>query len=50
MGLYQIAIRQKDTDLVAKFNKAIDSILKNGTYKRINDKYFDFDLYGGPSG
>ncbi len=45
-----IAIRQKDTDLVAKFNKAIDSILKNGTYKRINDKYFDFDLYGGPSG
>ena len=45
-----IAIRQGDEDLVAKFNKALKAILANGTYKTINDKYFDFNVYGGPSG
>ncbi|MEE8189664.1 MAG: ABC transporter substrate-binding protein [Kiloniellales bacterium] len=43
-----IAIRKKDTDLVEKFNKALDTILKNGTYKAINDKYFKFNVYGEP--
>jgi len=42
-----IAIRKQDKDLKALFNKAIDAIRANGTYKRINDKYFDFDIYGG---
>jgi len=41
-----IAIRKKDKDLVELFNKAIDKIRADGTYKRIQDKYFDFDVYG----
>jgi ABC-type amino acid transport substrate-binding protein len=28
-------------------NKAIAAIRANGTYKAINDKYFEFDVYGG---
>jgi arginine/ornithine transport system substrate-binding protein len=43
-----IAIRKKDADLVEKFNKALDTILKNGTYEAINDKYFKFNVYGEP--
>ncbi len=41
-----IAIRKQDKELVEKFNKAIDTIRANGTYKKIQDKYFDFDVYG----
>jgi len=41
-----IAIRKDDTDLVEKFNKAIDQIRSDGTYKAIQDKYFDFNVYG----
>lgn len=41
-----IAIRQKDTDLVKMFNKAIAGIRADGTYKKINSKYFAFDVYG----
>ena len=40
-----IAIRKADTDLVDKFNQAIQTIRANGRYKEINDKYFDFDIY-----
>jgi arginine/ornithine transport system substrate-binding protein len=43
-----IAIRKKDKDLVDLFNTAIEVILKNGTYKSINDKYFEFNVYGEP--
>ena len=42
-----IAIRTSDTELVGAFNKAIDAIRADGTYKKIQDKYFDFDVYGG---
>ncbi|MCC0027310.1 MAG: ABC transporter substrate-binding protein [Zhengella sp.] len=42
-----IAIRKGETELAEKFNKAIEAIRANGTYKEINDKYFDFDAYGG---
>ena len=41
-----IAIRKEDKDLVEKFNKAIDQIRSDGTYKTIQDKYFDFNVYG----
>ena len=41
-----IAIRKKDQDLVDKLNAAIDAIRANGKYQEINDKYFEFDVYG----
>ena len=41
-----IAIRKGDTALAEKFNTAIAAIRANGEYKKINDKYFDFDVYG----
>ncbi|UVK37013.1 ABC transporter substrate-binding protein [Mesorhizobium sp. AR10] len=44
-----IAVRKGETDLVNKFNTAIDAIRANGKYKEINDKYFKFDVFGGDS-
>lgn len=41
-----IAVRKGDKQLVNLFNTAIDKIRANGTYKKINDKYFNFDVYG----
>ena len=41
-----IAIRKNDQDLVDMFNTAIDTIRANGTYQEINNKYFEFDVYG----
>lgn len=41
-----IAIRKGDTALVQKFNAAIDAIRADGTYKKIQDRYFDFDIFG----
>jgi len=41
-----VAIRKGDQDLVELFNNAIDTIRANGTYQKINEKYFDFDVYG----
>jgi polar amino acid transport system substrate-binding protein len=41
-----IAIRKGETDLVNKFNAAIEAIRANGKYKEINDKYFSFDVFG----
>jgi len=41
-----IAIRKEDKDLAELFNKAIDKIRADGTYKKIQDKYFDFNVYG----
>ncbi len=42
-----IAIRKGETELVGKFNAAIDAIRANGKYDEIAKKYFDFDVYGG---
>jgi arginine/ornithine transport system substrate-binding protein len=42
-----VGVRKADNDLRAKLNDAIAAIRKDGTYKKINDKYFDFDIYGG---
>ena len=44
-----IAIRKGETELVDKFNAAIDAIRANGKYQEINKKYFNFDVYGGDS-
>ena len=41
-----IAVRKEDTALVAALNKALKEIRADGTYKKINDKYFTFDVYG----
>jgi len=41
-----ITIRKADTELVRLFNAAIAAIRANGVYKAINDKYFEFDVYG----
>ncbi|WP_320201671.1 ABC transporter substrate-binding protein [Agrobacterium sp. rho-13.3] len=41
-----IAVRKGDTALADKFSTAIAAIRANGKYKTINDKYFDFDVYG----
>lgn len=41
-----IAVHKGDAELVRILNAAIDEIRANGTYARINDRYFDFDIYG----
>jgi len=41
-----IAVRKQDKDLVEQFNAAIKTIRGNGTYQKIQDKYFSFDVYG----
>ena len=40
-----IAVRKGDP-LADKFTAAIAAIRESGKYKEINDKYFDFDVYG----
>lgn len=39
-----IAVR-KDDPLKDKLNAALKEIIADGTYKKINDKYFPFDIY-----
>ena len=41
-----IAIRKSDGDLPAKVNAALKAIKANGTYKKLQDQYFDFDISG----
>ncbi len=41
-----IAVRKGDDALVGKINAALKSIKANGTYKKLADKYFDFDISG----
>ncbi len=40
-----IAVRKDDPKLLDAFNEALKAIRADGTYKRLNDKYFDFDIY-----
>jgi polar amino acid transport system substrate-binding protein len=40
-----ITFRQEDDVLRESFNKALDEIIADGTYKAINDKYFKIDIY-----
>jgi lysine-arginine-ornithine-binding protein len=41
-----IAVRKGDDELRMALDKAIDTIRANGTYEKINAKYFDFDVFG----
>ena len=40
-----IAVRKTDPDLRDKFNAALKEILADGTYQKINAKYFPFSIY-----
>ena len=40
-----IAVRKGSPELVGKLNAAIKAIRENGTYAKINAKYFPFDIY-----
>lgn len=40
-----IAVRQEDDDLREMFNKALADIIADGTYAKINEKYFPFSIY-----
>lgn len=40
-----IAVTKKDPGLREDLNKALQAILRNGEYDRINRKYFDFNIY-----
>jgi len=41
-----IAVRKGDKKLKDALDKAIVAIRADGTYKKINDKYFPFDIFG----
>ncbi len=41
-----VGVRKSDQDLADLFSKAVIALRKNGKYKEINDKYFEFDAYG----
>ncbi len=41
-----VAMRKGDAALKSELNAAIKAIRDNGTYKKLNDKYFKFDVYG----
>ena len=40
-----IAVRKDDKTLTNNLNAALKAIVDNGTYKKINDKYFPFSIY-----
>jgi polar amino acid transport system substrate-binding protein/arginine/ornithine transport system substrate-binding protein len=42
-----VAVRKGEEDLRDRFTAAIEAIRANGVYQEINDRYFDFDVYGG---
>lgn len=41
-----IAVKKGNAPLLAKLNKAIQDIRTSGAYKKLEKKYFDFDIYG----
>ena len=40
-----IAVRKEDETLRQRLNRALRAILADGTYKKINARYFPFDIY-----
>ena len=46
LGSYiAIGVRKDEPHLLKKINEAIAAIIANGTYKKIESKYFNFDVY-----
>ena len=43
---FGIAVRKQDQDLKAKLNQAITELRENGKYEAVNNKYFEYDVYG----
>ena len=41
-----VAVRKEDTELRDMISSAITAIRNNGEYKKVNNKYFDFDVFG----
>ena len=41
-----VAVRQGEDELRDALNAALAQILEDGTYQAINEKYFDFNVYG----
>lgn len=41
-----IAVRKGDQALADRFSAAIQAIRANGKYQAVQDRYFDFDIYG----
>jgi ABC-type amino acid transport substrate-binding protein len=39
-----MAIRKEDSDLKAMLNKVISEAATDGTFKKIQDVYFDFNI------
>jgi lysine/arginine/ornithine transport system substrate-binding protein len=39
-------VRKSDAELRDALNGAIADMLHDGTYRKIEAKYFDFDMYG----
>lgn len=40
-----MAVRKEDNELRQNLNKALSDIVADGTYKKINDKYFTIDIH-----
>ncbi|NNM56122.1 transporter substrate-binding domain-containing protein, partial [Acidocella sp.] len=38
--------RKNEPELLKKIDSAIAAIIANGTYKKIESHYFNFDVYG----
>lgn len=43
-----IAVRKDDTQLLADLNAALATIMANGTYEEIKNRYFEFDIMTKP--
>ncbi len=43
-----MAVRKDNGDLVSRLNTALEAIMKNGTYDKIRQQYFDFDIMARP--
>ncbi|WP_348246500.1 transporter substrate-binding domain-containing protein, partial [Salmonella enterica] len=40
-------LRKEDNELREELNKAFAEMRADGTYEKLEKKYFDFDVYGG---